>query len=80
MIEVVIEFVRDNEVWAAPSVFGLAFLESFAFLSLIVPATAILFGAGALIGAAGLGFVPLYSRRSQEPSSEIGLPSSWRSG
>jgi membrane protein DedA with SNARE-associated domain len=60
VIEVVIEFVRDNEVWAAPSVFALAFLESFAFLSLIVPATVILFGVGALIGAAGLGFVPLY--------------------
>ena len=59
-IDAVIKFVRDNEAWAAPAVFALAFLESFAFLSLIVPATVILFGIGALIGAAGLGFWPLY--------------------
>ena len=40
-----------------PVVFLLSFLESFAFVSLIVPATFILLGVGALIGAAGVGFL-----------------------
>jgi membrane protein DedA with SNARE-associated domain len=38
----------------------LAFCESFAFVSLAVPATAILFGLGGLGGAAGLDFWPLW--------------------
>ena len=38
-------------------VFLLSLLESFAFVSLIVPATFILLGVGALIGAAGVGFL-----------------------
>jgi membrane protein DedA with SNARE-associated domain len=45
--------VRDHENWTAPLVFFLSFLESFAFVSLIVPATFVLLGIGALIGAAG---------------------------
>ena len=32
------EFVRDHQAWAAPVVFALAFAESLAFLSLVVPA------------------------------------------
>ena len=55
-----IHFVRDNQAWAAPLVFTLAFLESFAFVSLLVPATAILIGVGALAGVAGLSFWPIY--------------------
>jgi hypothetical protein len=31
------DFVRDHQVWAAPIVFLLAFAESLAFLSLLVP-------------------------------------------
>lgn len=58
--DIVVKFVRDNEAWAAPSVLVLAFLESFAFVSLLVPATVILFGVGALIGAAGLSFWPIF--------------------
>jgi membrane protein DedA with SNARE-associated domain len=57
----VIEFVRTHEMWAAPTVFGLAFLESFAFLPLVVPATVILFGISGLLGAASVGFWPIYT-------------------
>ena len=32
------DFVRDNQVWAAPIVMLLAFCESLAFISLLVPA------------------------------------------
>jgi membrane protein DedA with SNARE-associated domain len=58
--DAVIEFVRTHENWAAPTVFGLGFLESFAFLSLLVPATVILFGISGLLGAASVGFWPIY--------------------
>ena len=59
--EAILQWVRDHEHWAAPLVFFLSFLESFAFVSLIVPATFILLGIGALIGAAGIGFLPSYA-------------------
>jgi membrane protein DedA with SNARE-associated domain len=54
--DVVLTFVRNHEIWAAPIVFALAFGESLAFISLLLPATAVLFGVGGLIGAAGIGF------------------------
>src|SRR5690606_12359109 len=53
------QFVRENETWAAPIVFLLAFGESLAFLSLIVPATFILVGIGGLIGASGVQLWPI---------------------
>lgn len=58
---VVIEFVRLHQNWAAPIVFALAFFESFAFVSLVVPATVILFGISGLLGAAGIEFWPVYA-------------------
>ena len=48
-------FVRDHQAWAGPIVAGLAFCESLAFVSLLVPATVILIAIGALLGASGLG-------------------------
>ena len=41
--------------------FGLAFGESLAVISLLLPATVILLGAGGLAGAAGLGFWPIWA-------------------
>jgi len=52
----VIEFVRAHEAWAAPIVFCLAFGESLAFLSLLIPAWAALVGIGGLIGMTGIDF------------------------
>jgi membrane protein DedA with SNARE-associated domain len=37
-VEQVIAFVRDNAAWAPPIVFALAFGESLAFISLLIPA------------------------------------------
>ncbi len=51
-----IAFIQNHEAWAAPIVFALSFCESFAFVSLVVPATVILFGVGGLIGASGIAF------------------------
>jgi membrane protein DedA with SNARE-associated domain len=56
----VIEFVHANQMWAAPIVALLAFAESLAFMSLIVPAWAALVGIGALIGVGGLEFWPIW--------------------
>lgn len=52
----VIAFVRAHEAWAAPIVFWLAFGESLAFLSLLIPAWAALVGIGGLIGLTGIDF------------------------
>jgi membrane protein DedA with SNARE-associated domain len=55
-----VAFVQNHHDWAGPIVFALAFCESFAFVSLFVPATVILVGLGGLIGAAGLAFWPIW--------------------
>ena len=60
MSRTVIDFVREHQVWAAPTVFLLAFAESLAFLSLMVPGWAVLVGIGALIGASGIEFWPIW--------------------
>jgi membrane protein DedA with SNARE-associated domain len=56
----VIAFMQTHEGWGAPIAFLLAFCESFAFVSLAVPATAILFGVGGLIAAADIAFWPIW--------------------
>jgi membrane protein DedA with SNARE-associated domain len=48
--------VQSHRDWAAPIEFVLAFCESFAFISLVVPATVILFAVGGLIEASGIEF------------------------
>lgn len=56
----VVEFVRVHEGWAAPIVFALAFAESLAFLSLILPSWAALVAIGAVMRAGGIEFVPVW--------------------
>jgi len=60
MAQTVIAFVRDNQEWAAPIVFLLAFAESLVLVSLLFPATVMLWGVGALIGVTGINFVPIW--------------------
>lgn len=55
----VLAFVETNKAWAPLIVGALAFGESVAVLSLLVPATVILVGIGALIGASGIPFWPV---------------------
>jgi membrane protein DedA with SNARE-associated domain len=55
----ILEFVRTHEAWAAPIVGVLAFGESLAFISLLIPAWAILVAMGALIGETGISFWPI---------------------
>jgi membrane protein DedA with SNARE-associated domain len=57
--QIVIDFVRLNHMWALPVVFMLAFGESLAFISLLLPAWAMLVAIGALINASGIPFWPI---------------------
>ncbi len=58
-VQPVIDFVRNHQAWAAPIVFALAFAESLAFVSLLVPAWGILVGIGALLVSSGISFWPI---------------------
>jgi len=55
-----LEFIRLNQAWAAPIVLLLAFGESLAFISLLLPAWAALVGIGALISAGEISFWPIW--------------------
>jgi len=54
VVEQVVTFVREHQSWAAPVAFAVAFGESFCFLSLLIPGTAILAGIAALLAASGI--------------------------
>jgi membrane protein DedA with SNARE-associated domain len=56
----VVDFVRANQGWAPFIVGILAFGESLAVISLLLPATVILVAIGGLIGAADLAFWPIW--------------------
>lgn len=53
-VDAVVVFVREHQHWAGPIAFGVAFLESFCFLSIAWPGTAILVGIAALMAKAGV--------------------------
>ena len=70
----VVEFVRVHQAWAAPVVFALAFGESLAFISLLVPAWAALVGIGVLIASGNLNFWPIWVAGAIGPLSATGCP------
>lgn len=53
-VDAIVAFVRANEGWAGPVAFLVAFLESFCFLSILWPGTAILIGISALLAKSGV--------------------------
>lgn len=53
-VDVTVTFVREHESWAAPFAFFVAFMESFCFLSILWPGTAILVGISALLAKSGV--------------------------
>ena len=59
MVQALIEFVRLHQAWTAPLVLVLAFGESLAFISLLIPAWGALVAIGALIGVSGISFWPV---------------------
>src|SRR5258708_8916032 len=54
------DFVRDHQAWAAPIVLVLAFGESLAFISLLIPAWGALVAIGAMIGGRGICFLSVW--------------------
>lgn len=56
-----LSFVTHHAAWAPAIVFALAFGESLAFVSLLLPATVILVAAGGVLGAAEIGFWPVWT-------------------
>lgn len=54
LVNAVVEFVREHESWAMPAAFIVAFLESFCFLSILWPGTAILVGIALLLAKSGV--------------------------
>jgi membrane protein DedA with SNARE-associated domain len=59
-VQPIIEFVRAHAAWAAPIVFALAFMESLAFISLLVPAWGALVAMGTLVAAGYVSFWPVW--------------------
>lgn len=57
----ILDWVRANQGWAPFVVAALAFGESLAVVSVLIPATVVLVGIGALIGGAGLEFWPIWA-------------------
>ena len=60
LVEPTVDFVRTHHTWAPVIVAALAFAESLAFISLLVPAWGALVAMGALIGAGAIEFVPIW--------------------
>lgn len=56
----IVAFTKANQHWAPFIVGALCFAESLAVISFFVPATVILVGIGTMIGAAGIGFWPIW--------------------
>ena len=56
----VVRVVQQNQHLAAPIVFAVAFAESIAFMSLLVPGTVILIAASGMIGASNIAFLPIW--------------------
>ncbi len=59
-IQIVTDFISTHPQLALAAVFLLAFGESLAFISLLLPATVILLAVGALIGESELTFLPVW--------------------
>src|SRR5438270_9231485 len=59
-VQPIVDFARAHEAWATPIVFALAFMESLAFISLLVPAWGALVLIGTVIGAGELNFWPIW--------------------
>ena len=61
IVQTTVAFIQQHEMLGSAVVFLLAFCKSFAFVSLLVPATAILFGLGGLIPVVGIKFWPIWT-------------------
>jgi membrane protein DedA with SNARE-associated domain len=58
--DTIIQFVKANQAWAPPIVLALAFGESIAFVSLILPFWGMLVALGALISGSDINFMMIW--------------------
>ena len=56
-----LDLVRAHHAWAGPVCFVLAFLESLAFVSLLVPSAVLLIGIGGLVPLSNISFVEIWA-------------------
>jgi membrane protein DedA with SNARE-associated domain len=61
LIERLIEFLKANREWAFWIAMAFAAAENTAFLSILIPSTAILVGVGALVATGALDFMPIFA-------------------
>lgn len=59
VIDQIVGFIRLHAEWTGPIIFLVTFAESFAFVSLVVPGTAIMIAAGALVPEGAIPLLPL---------------------
>lgn len=64
LIDAVLAFVRDNREWAFWIALVFAFGENLAFISIVIPSTAILLGVGALVASGELSLFPIWAGAS----------------
>ncbi|MGH6814787.1 MAG: DedA family protein [Hyphomicrobiaceae bacterium] len=62
--DALVEFVRAHRAWATPIIFLLAFGESIAFVSLVLPFWGILVALGALLAPTGVDFFMIWMASS----------------
>ena len=79
-VQQTVKFVHHNQAWAVPIVFALAFGESLAFISLLLPAWGALVAIGALIGSSGVKFWPIWIAASRICGRFPVIPLSFRKG
>ncbi len=54
IVDAIVTFTREHQSWVMPVAFVVAFLESFCFLSILWPGTAILVGIALLLAKSGI--------------------------
>jgi membrane protein DedA with SNARE-associated domain len=59
-LEQMTAFAREHQAWAVPIMFALAFAESLAFISFILPAWGALVAIGVALGQSGVNLVPVW--------------------
>jgi membrane protein DedA with SNARE-associated domain len=75
VLDRMVDFVRENGAWAPYLAFVFAFAETVAFVSILIPSTAILIGVGGLVATGALHMFPLWLGASL--GALIGSTFSW---
>jgi membrane protein DedA with SNARE-associated domain len=61
LVQDILSLIRGNAALAVPLTFLIAFCESVALVSFLVPATVLLLGLGAIVGTGAVEFLPVWA-------------------